>query len=180
MIGPEEWVGAAIAALSDDGEAGVAVEPLARRLGVTKGSFYHHFPDRDALWAALLETFEAVGTDATIVEMDTIADPHERLRALFQVAWGNPRHLRAQRALLGSRRPDVVACLVRVQGRRRAYLERCYRDLGFSEERAAHLGAASYALFVGAVLLADQPPFDRADTLQAWVESVTDLLLPSP
>ena len=50
-----DWEAAALDALAENGLAGVAIEPLARRLGVTKGSFYWHFTDRDALLAALKE-----------------------------------------------------------------------------------------------------------------------------
>ena len=34
----EEWIGAALAAVERGGVAAVAVEPIARSLGVTKGS----------------------------------------------------------------------------------------------------------------------------------------------
>ena len=46
------WEEAALAALETQGVAGVAIEPLARALGVTKGSFYWHFVDRAALLQA--------------------------------------------------------------------------------------------------------------------------------
>ena len=44
----EDWVDAALAAIAEGGVAAVAVEPIAARLGTTKGSFYWHFHDRDA------------------------------------------------------------------------------------------------------------------------------------
>ena len=43
-----EWIDSAIAALADEGLAGMRVEILAKRFGVTKGSFYWHFKDRKA------------------------------------------------------------------------------------------------------------------------------------
>ena len=56
----DDWAQAALDLISEQGVAAVAVEPLARRLGVTKGSFYWHFPSRDALLQAALERWEAV------------------------------------------------------------------------------------------------------------------------
>ena len=50
-----DWLRAARRALLHHGPDGVRVEPLARELGVTKGSFYWHFRDRKALLDALLE-----------------------------------------------------------------------------------------------------------------------------
>ena len=57
-LGADDWIDAATAVLVEDGVAAVAVEPLAARLGATKGSFYHHFPNRDALITAALERWE--------------------------------------------------------------------------------------------------------------------------
>ena len=39
-----DWEAGALDLLAEQGVSAVAVEPLARRLGVTKGSFYWHFP----------------------------------------------------------------------------------------------------------------------------------------
>ena len=54
-LSAEDWAQAALDQIAEQGVASVAVEPLARRLGVTKGSFYWHFPSREALLVAALE-----------------------------------------------------------------------------------------------------------------------------
>lgn len=54
-----DWLRAARLALLHRGVDGVRVEPLARDLGVTKGSFYWHFADRAELLEALLSEWEA-------------------------------------------------------------------------------------------------------------------------
>ena len=54
----EDWERAALEAMADAGVAAVAVEPLARRLGVTKGSFYGFFANRDELIEAALSRWE--------------------------------------------------------------------------------------------------------------------------
>ena len=53
-----DWEQAALETLAENGLAAVAVESLARRLGVTKGSFYWHFPTREALIQATIERWE--------------------------------------------------------------------------------------------------------------------------
>ena len=50
---------AALNLLAEEGIAGVRIEVLAKRCGVTKGSFYWHFKDRQALLEAALETWSA-------------------------------------------------------------------------------------------------------------------------
>ena len=49
------WIEAAIDLIATEGVAGLRIETLARKLRVTKGSFYWHFRDRRALQRALLE-----------------------------------------------------------------------------------------------------------------------------
>jgi len=53
-----EWIDSAIEALADEGLAGMRVEALAKRFGVTKGSFYWHFKDRQDLFSAVLQTWK--------------------------------------------------------------------------------------------------------------------------
>ena len=52
------WVQAALDTLADEGVTGIRVEVLAKRLHVTKGSFYWHFKDRQDLLAGVLETWK--------------------------------------------------------------------------------------------------------------------------
>jgi AcrR family transcriptional regulator len=51
------WIAAAFDVLADGGIDAVRVEPLAKALGITKGSFYWHFADRRALLDAMLEAW---------------------------------------------------------------------------------------------------------------------------
>jgi len=44
-----DWEQQALVLIAEKGIRAVAIESLARRMGVTKGSFYWHFPNRDAL-----------------------------------------------------------------------------------------------------------------------------------
>ena len=53
-LSAQDWARAAVKAIANGGLAAVAVEPLARTLGVTKGSFYAHFRNRDELVTAAL------------------------------------------------------------------------------------------------------------------------------
>ena len=83
----DDWTRAALEALASDGLAGVAVEPLARRLGASKGSFYWHFRDRGELIAATLQLWERRDTTEVIAALEQIADPRERLQELARSAY---------------------------------------------------------------------------------------------
>jgi AcrR family transcriptional regulator len=63
------------------GYARVGTEEIVARAGLTRGALYHHFPDKQALFAAVHEQLEqelVAGIAATISE---VADPVERLEA---------------------------------------------------------------------------------------------------
>lgn len=53
------WVEIATEVLASEGIAGLRVEVLAKRCGVTKGSFYWHFKDRQALFDEVLAVWKA-------------------------------------------------------------------------------------------------------------------------
>jgi AcrR family transcriptional regulator len=76
----EDWLRAARLALLHKGPEGVRVEPLARDLGVTKGSFYWHFRDRGELLETLLVEWEQ--ETALLTEALRLADPRDELPAI--------------------------------------------------------------------------------------------------
>ena len=89
-LSAEDWALAALDVIAEQGLAAVAVEPLARRLGVTKGSFYWHFPSREALLVAALERWEKTEQETVFGKMEAVSDPRVRLRELFQVVAHEP------------------------------------------------------------------------------------------
>jgi AcrR family transcriptional regulator len=176
--GRDLWIAAAIDALADGGLDAVAVEPLGARLGVTKGSFYWHFRDRAALVAEVAAHFEARGADDPIRELARVADPRLRLQQLFRQALGQPTQLRAERALLTAPQPAIVEMMTRVHEKRRAFLERCYRDLGLSAGEARHWAATAYAAYIGAVVMSQHAPFSTARAASRWITHFSLRLLP--
>lgn len=149
----EDWIRAALFAIADGGTSKVAVEPLAARLGATKGSFYWHFRNRDDLIAQALESWEREGTDEVIERVVTIADPGERLRALLSIAMGyddDDAEGQAEVGLLAAANDPVVGpVLRRVADKRLDFLERCFRELGFGPAQSRHRARFAYSAFLG-------------------------------
>ena len=56
------WIDAAYQLLLDGGVEAVKVMPLAKALGLSRTSFYWHFPDREALLEAIVARWEAKNT----------------------------------------------------------------------------------------------------------------------
>jgi AcrR family transcriptional regulator len=168
-------------AIVDGGVAAVAVEPLAVRLGTTKGSFYHHFANRDALIIAALEEWERYQTEAVIERLDLIADPGERLRAVLAAAFADRAGGVRDAALQASATHPLVKPIVeRVTERRLRYFAERYVELGFPKARARRRALMLYLSYIG---LLDFLRLGLADLSEAELrahahEVLTTLLLP--
>src|SRR5687768_10125540 len=118
-LSADDWASAALDLIAEQGVAAVAVEPLARRLGVTKGSFYWHFPSREALLVAALERWEKMEQELLFGELEPITDPRARLRALFGlVAHEYKSHVVYSELIKAMDHPAVQPVIGRVSERR--------------------------------------------------------------
>lgn len=151
----DNWLKAALSALVEGGVAAVRVEPLAVRLGVTKGSFYWHFRDRPALLSALLDYWEANFTRGLIEEVSALPDPAERLRAMARMALAHSLvgldNARAEMAMQAWAAQDEMAAARQreIDRTRLAYLEADLRSLGIDAGRAALYAQAIYHALLG-------------------------------
>jgi AcrR family transcriptional regulator len=151
-LGPSAWLEAAWESLARGGVEGVRVEPLAVKLGVTKGSFYWHFRDRAALLDALLEDWEARATAGVITVVDASSEaPRERLAALMRVTTSSPQAPDAEHAIRawGAHDPSVRARLTRIDERRERYVEDLLVAAGVARPAAAHRARALYLALIG-------------------------------
>ena len=161
----DDWTGAALGAIARGGLAAVAVEPLAKELGTTKGSFYWHFGDRNELIGAALARWEERDTDLVIAAVDHGADATARLRNLLQLAFSGvrvgsgPGAGSVELALqANAAHPLVAASLGRVTERRLAYLTTLFTELGMSPARARDRGLLAYSAYLGHAQLVHATP----------------------
>lgn len=144
------WIDAAYARFNADGLAAVAVEPIARELGATKGSFYWHFVDRGELVGAVLKRWEHIETDEVIVAAEEEGAPADRIARLIDVIAhrsdqrGGELTLYATAAAHGVE--DVVA---RVAERRIEYVTAQVAGLGFDEGESRRRAIILVAAILG-------------------------------
>jgi AcrR family transcriptional regulator len=145
------WVGAALEAIADGGLAAVAVVPLAEQLGVTKGSFYWHFPNRAALVEAALAEWEELHTGAVIAEIGAASgDPLQQLRLLTKRVSELAERDRIELALLATAdHPTVRPVLERVTRRRLDFAARLFERLGFSRAEAGRRALLALTIYLG-------------------------------
>jgi AcrR family transcriptional regulator len=156
----DDWTAAALSALAEGGVAAVAIEPLAARVGATKGSAYWHFPNRDALLRATLERWEREYTEAVIERVEAKAStPAARLRRLFATALDTEHPAHVELALQASAdEPLVGAVLRRVTERRIGYLASLFVQLGFGQAQARRRAVLAHSIYLGQAQLTRSTP----------------------
>jgi AcrR family transcriptional regulator len=177
------WAEAALDAIAENGIEAVAVEPLARRLGVTKGSFYWHFTHREALLHAALELWERYETADTIARAENSADTRERMHSLFrQLANTDQRSERVLLALSGSDNAAARACVQRVTECWRAYVEDGYRALGLDAAESRYWATLAYSTYMGTVRMRRDNPdaLPSGSDFNDYLRFLIKTLIPSP
>jgi AcrR family transcriptional regulator len=156
----QSWVQAALDAIAEGGLAAIAVAPLAKQLGATKGSFYWHFANRDALVEAALADWEHSHTDAVIAEIEASSEePLQQLRLLFKRVTELAARDRIELALLATAdHPTVRPVLDRVTRRRTDFVAQLFQRLGFSRAQAKRRALLAYSAYLGHAQLLHATP----------------------
>jgi AcrR family transcriptional regulator len=180
-LSADDWTVAALDALAAGGVGAVAVEPLAARLGATKGSFYWHFRNRDALLEATLARWERTDTEDVIAQADAEPDLRRRLRWLFRAAIGGPAGLPTASSVElalqpAAAHPLVAPALARVTRRRIDYLGTVFTDLGLPPATARHRALLAYTAYLGTVRLARAAPEAVPADLDVYADEVVATL----
>ncbi|GEL95951.1 TetR/AcrR family transcriptional regulator [Cellulomonas composti] len=144
----DDWIDAAYAAFLRDGLGAVRVEPLARALGATKGSFYWHFTDRAALVDEVVARWETEQTDAVITLAEAGGTPRERLEGLF-AAVAAMRRDAAALLYVEAAAHGVGDAVVRVTRRRIDYLAGLLVELGQDPDEARRRSVVALATVLG-------------------------------
>jgi AcrR family transcriptional regulator len=173
----EDWITAAFEVLLERGINAVTVEKLCRILGVTKGSFYHHFTDRSDLLDGLVEHWKSLllvtrQDRSEITERDTL---YESLASTIEWALNNRVH-RWEAALVswGVRDPEVQSTRREVNDSRIDASRDPFLRFGFSEEEAeirARMWVFNFSAM--SVFSRDQPdPDEYFEDYMLWLARI--------
>ena len=146
-----DWLAAGLERLRRGGVTAVRVERLAADLGISKGGFYWHFANREALLEELLQYW---GREMTDAEFERVAALEgglaERLVALARdvLEHGMGRYDPAIRAWARGDR-KVAATVAQVDRRRVRALAAFFQEAGFSPVEARTRARLFYAFLLG-------------------------------
>lgn len=177
---PADWEQAALELIAEKGINGLCVEPLARRLGITKGSFYWHFPRRDELLCQALKRWERQDERHLALALNADLPPAERLAGFIRRTIRQNLTHRIYAALCACPDdPSVQPVLERVTHRRITYLAAAFAELGLKPAAAAHRARLTYSSYLGYLQLQaqDLAPERGTAEFEQYVEHVIGVLI---
>lgn len=176
-LGREEWINAARAALIKEGIGAVNVLSLARKLKVTRGSFYWHFSNHAELLDAVLADWEANNTAAfeRIVregghngraEFEAVVDMWVAEKG-YDPAWDSAMRQWALQS------PRVAKAVKRVDERRIGLIRQIFLDMGFRDPEALVRARITYFHQVGYYTLGlGEPRMARLELLPVYTRAL--------
>ncbi len=153
-LSAQDWIEVGRGILASEGDGALTVDALCARLGKTKGSFYHHFADREAYARALLDQWSRSFTE----EIFPAVEQEEDLILAFEQLHVRLHHeydMRLDRAIRvwSLRSPEVSHIVHGFDEAWIDFLTRCFLRLTGNAELAQQLAMHQGALFIGASMM---------------------------
>lgn len=130
----DAWLAEALEVLAED-PTHLRVDQLARRLGVSKGSFYWHFENRETFVRALAEYWKDADTQSVVRAIAGVdGGPREQFRVMLHaiLAGRLSRYDLAVRAWARIE-PGIMPIVCEVDEIRMANVRGLFEDMGFEE-----------------------------------------------
>ena len=170
QLSAKDWLDQGLKTLAQNGFTALKAEPLAKAMGVSRGSFYWHFADIGAFHAAILKRWREVAAEQVIAGLEASARDGNPLALLLRGAFGNKQALERAVRSWAAVDPKARAAVQAIDRRRVDYVDRMLRQAGLEADVARARAQILYWAFLG-YALSDQP------LPQAKQQAVLDELL---
>ena len=152
QLSAQDWLAAGLKALARDGFTALKADPLAKAMGVSRGSFYWHFADIAAFHAAILSHWQEVAAERIIADVEMAPTGQEALQLLLHRAFGARLSLEMAVRSWAVVDPAARAAVNAIDQRRLHYIERLIVQAGLSPELARIRAQVLYWAFLGFAL----------------------------
>jgi len=152
QLSARDWVDLGLKTLAKSGFAALKAEPLAKAMGVSRGSFYWHFADIGAFHAAILKRWREVAAEQVIADLEAADASDSPLWLLLRRTFASRLTLERAVRSWASFDPAARAAVQAIDRRRLGYLETLLRQYGLSSEVAQARAQILYLTFLGLTL----------------------------
>jgi AcrR family transcriptional regulator len=151
-----DWLDAGLKALAESGVAALKADPLAKALGVSRGSFYWHFRDVEAYHAAVLARWRDIATERIIANVEKHTDAADAVEYLLRGAFAARSDLEVAIRSWATHDAAARKTVREIDQRRTSYIEALLKRAGISAETARARAQILYWTFLG-FELSDKP-----------------------
>jgi len=152
QLSAKDWLDQGLKALARDGFTALKAEPLAKAMGVSRGSFYWHFADVEAFHTAILKHWREVAAERIIADVEAAADNDNPLQLLLRRVFGERLALENAVRIWATVDPAARAAVRAIDQRRLTYVERLLRTSGLLPDVARARAQILYWAFLGFAL----------------------------
>jgi AcrR family transcriptional regulator len=156
QLSAKDWLDLGLKVLATQGFTALKAEPLAKAMGVSRGSFYWHFADIVAYHAAILKHWREVAAEQVIAGLEAASEHDDPIALLLRRTFS--AHLPLEKAVRSWATSDAAArsAVQAIDRRRLGYVDELLRRKGFAAEMAEGRAQILYWAFVG-YALSDKP-----------------------
>lgn len=170
----EDWLDLALAELRDRGYSALKAQPLAKKLNVTRGSFYYHFESVDDFHAAVIAHWSERSSGRIIKRAQDTGDPRTALNELLQKTFHSGEELERAIRSWSTVQSAVAEAVEQVDRDRIKVAEKLLVEGGVHRPAAAARAKLLYWAAIGRLML----PFPKNSVLsQTQISDLTALML---
>ena len=152
QLSVKDWLDQGLKVLAKSGFTALKAEPLAKALGVSRGSFYWHFADIGAFHAAILAHWREVAAEQIIANVEAAAKHENPLPVLLRQAFSGKLALEKAVRSWATVDPTARAAVQAIDRRRLSYVESLLTQSGLPAEVASARAQILYWTFFGFAL----------------------------
>jgi AcrR family transcriptional regulator len=152
QLSARDWLDQGLKTLAERGFTALKAEPLAKAMGVSRGSFYWHFADVDAFHAAILQYWREIAVEQIIRDLEALPPDRNALVALLRRAFGGKLGLERAVRIWATLDPVARAAVQAIDRRRLDYVERLFERAGLAPDIARARAQILYWAFLGFAL----------------------------
>ena len=149
QLSAKDWLDQGLKTLAERGFTALKAEPLAKALGVSRGSFYWHFADIGAFQTAILKHWREVAAEQIIANLEAASDHDDPVALLLRQAFGGRLSLENAVRTWATVDPAARSAVQAIDRRRLGYVETLLGASGLPADVARPRAQILYWAFLG-------------------------------
>lgn len=169
----EDWISEGIKRLKSQGPSAISAEKLSKHLGVTRGSFYHHFSNISQFNDAILDYWVETNTTTPFQEAkEKSSNVGEELQELVEKSWHVDTDLEVAVRNWAATNKQARERLIMLDQFRLDYLIEIYQNVVGDKEKGKSFAQIAFYGLLGAIHAQPKIPEEELGKLINEIQNV--------